>query len=196
MSTVTLVAVYIPPEADKKEALSQLHSIVSEQQAAHPDGFLLVGGDFNHANLKSVAPRFYQHVGFATRNDSKLDLVYSNIRGAYRAYCRPPIGTSDHKTVMMLPVYRPRLVRSKPATKTIRTWPEGATSALQDCLETTDWNMFREAATQDQHTCVEEYSASVTGYIEKIIEDVTVEKTIATHANQKPWMTAEPCAMG
>ncbi|KAK1791977.1 hypothetical protein P4O66_001747 [Electrophorus voltai] len=34
-------------------------------------------------------------------------------------------------------------------------------------------------------------SASVTGYISKCIDDVTVSKTITTRPNQKPWMPAE-----
>ena len=36
---------------------------------------------------------------------------------------------------------------------------------------------------------------SVTGYIDKCIEDVTVVKSITTHANQKPWLMAEICAV-
>ena len=37
--------------------------------------------------------------------------------------------------------------------------------ALQDCFECTEWSMFREAATDNQHTDVREYAASVSGYI-------------------------------
>ena len=45
------------------------------------------------------------------------------------------------------------------------TWPEGAISALQDCFECTDWQMFREAATTNGSTDLEEDTASVTGFI-------------------------------
>ncbi|KAK1787328.1 hypothetical protein P4O66_002830 [Electrophorus voltai] len=51
--------------------------------------------------------------------------------------------------------------------------------------------MFKEAATDGGTVNLEEYTASVTGYISKCIDDVTVSKTITTHPNQKPWMTAE-----
>lgn len=74
-------------------------------------------------------------------------------------------------------------------------WPEGATSALQDCSDHTDWNMFKEAATCDKHINLEEYAASVTGYISKCIDDVTVSKSITTRANQKPWLTTEVRAL-
>ncbi|KAK3537570.1 hypothetical protein QTP70_014366 [Hemibagrus guttatus] len=42
---------------------------------------------------------------------------------------------------------------------------------------------------------LEEYTTSVTGYIGKCIDDVTVSKTVTTCSNQKPWMTAEVCAL-
>ncbi|KAI4891531.1 hypothetical protein NFI96_008442, partial [Prochilodus magdalenae] len=88
------------------------------------------------------------------------------------------------------------LKRSKPVLKQVRTWPSGAISALQDCFEHTDCQMFREAATYSTTTVdLEEYTSSVTSYIGKCIDDVTVSKTITTRPNQKPWMTAEVRAL-
>ncbi|KAI4887040.1 hypothetical protein NFI96_023441 [Prochilodus magdalenae] len=55
--------------------------------------------------------------------------------------------------------------------------------------------MFREAATYSTTTDLEEYTSSVTSYISKCIDDVTVSKTITTRPNQKPWMTAEVRAL-
>ncbi|KAI5092860.1 hypothetical protein C0J45_17251 [Silurus meridionalis] len=107
------------------------------------------------------------HVDFATRGANTLDLVYTNIPGAYRAEPRPPLGYSDHCSVMLIPAYRPLVRRSKPVLKQVKTWPEGATSALQDCFECTDWDMFREAATYGDSINLEEYTSSVTCYISK-----------------------------
>ncbi|KAK3573093.1 hypothetical protein QTP86_013014 [Hemibagrus guttatus] len=87
--------------------------------------------------------------------------------------------------------YRPLVRRSKPVLKQVRTWPAGTISGLQDCFECTDWNMFREAATNGDSINLEEYTTSVTSYIGKCIDDVTVSKTITTRSNQKRWMTAE-----
>ncbi|KAK3545229.1 hypothetical protein QTP70_002057 [Hemibagrus guttatus] len=55
--------------------------------------------------------------------------------------------------------------------------------------------MFREAATNGSSIILEEYTTSVTSYIGKCIDDVTVSKTITTCSNQKPWMTAEVRAL-
>ncbi len=62
---------------------------------------------------------------------------------------------------------------------------------LRNCFQDTDWNMFKEAATYNNHTDLQEYTETMTAYIKNCIDDVTVTKTITTHANQKPWMTAE-----
>ncbi|KAK3560578.1 hypothetical protein QTP86_010916 [Hemibagrus guttatus] len=91
--------------------------------------------------------------------------------------------------------YRPLVRRSKPVLKQVKTWPAGAISALQDCFECTDWNRFREAATNGNSMNLEVYTTSVTSYIGKCIDDVTVSKTITTRSNQKPWMTAEVRAL-
>ncbi|KAK3506979.1 hypothetical protein QTP70_033856 [Hemibagrus guttatus] len=84
---------------------------------------------------------------------------------------------------------------SKLVLKLVKTWPEGAISALQDCFECTDWDMFREVATKGNTTDLEEYTSSVTSYTSKCIDDVTISKSITTRSNQKLWMTAKVHAL-
>ncbi|KAK3537358.1 hypothetical protein QTP70_008788 [Hemibagrus guttatus] len=194
-TTIFIVGVYIPPRANAKEALCELYGAISELQNAHPDGLFIIAGDFNHANLKSVLPKFHQHVDFATRGVNALDLVYTNILCAYRAEPRPQLGYSDNISVMLIPAYRPLVRHSKLVVKLVKTWPEGAISALQDSFECTDWDMFREAATNGDTTYLEEYMSSVTSYLGKCIDDVTISKSITTRSNQKPWMTAKVRAL-
>ncbi|KAK3560673.1 hypothetical protein QTP86_014520, partial [Hemibagrus guttatus] len=136
-----------------------------------------------------------QHVDFATRGTNTLDLVYTNIPSMYRVEPCPHLGYSDHISVILIPAYRPLFRRSNQVLKQVKTWPAGAISALQDGFECTDWNMFREAATNGDSINLEEYTTSVTSYISKCIDDVTVFKTITTRSNQKPWMTAEVRAL-
>ncbi|KAK3516048.1 hypothetical protein QTP70_003785 [Hemibagrus guttatus] len=85
--------------------------------------------------------------------------------------------------------------RSKPVLKQVQTWSAGAISALQDCFECTDWDMFREAVTNSDSINMEQYTISVTSYINKCTDNVTVSRTLTTRSNQKPWMTAEVCAL-
>lgn len=193
--TTVITGVYIPPSANAKEVLCELYGAISELQNAYPDGLFIVAGDFNHANLKTVLPKFHQFVDSAMRGANTFDLVYTNIPGAFRAEPRPHLGCSDHISVMLISAYRPLFRRTKPLQKQVKIWPVVAISALQDCFECTDWHMFREAATYGDSTNLEEYTASVTSYISKCIDDVTFSKTITTRSNQKPWMTAEVRAL-
>ncbi len=98
-TAIVIVAVYIPPCANAKDALRQLYSAISEQQTNNPDGFFIIAGDFNHANLKTVLPKFYQHVNFATRGNNTLDFVYTTVKHAYKA---EPAPTSDTRTTSLL----------------------------------------------------------------------------------------------
>ena len=93
--------------------------------------------------------------------------------------------------VRLMPAYRPRAKVIRPVQKQVRVWPEDSSSALQYCFETTDWDMFKQAATDNHHTNINEYTETVTAYISKCIDDVTETKTITVRANQKPWLTRE-----
>ena len=59
-----------------------------------------------------------------------------------------------------------------------------ADAKLQDCFASTDWNMF-----WDSSNGIDEYTTSVTGFINKCIEDVVPTVTVRTYPNQKPWIT-------
>ncbi len=51
--------------------------------------------------------------------------------------------------------------------------------------------MFKQAATYNNTTDLQEHSETDTAYITKRIDDVTVTKTITVRANQKSWLTGE-----
>ncbi len=61
-----------------------------------PDGISIVAGDFNQTDLRSVLPKFHQHVHTPTRGSNTLDHVYTNISGSYKALPIPQFGQSDH----------------------------------------------------------------------------------------------------
>ena len=69
-------------------------------------------------------------------------------------------------------------------TRSIKRWSDEADTKLQDCFAITDWNMF-----WDSSDGIEEYTTSVTGFINKCIEDVVPTVTVRTYPNQKPWIT-------
>jgi hypothetical protein len=69
-------------------------------------------------------------------------------------------------------------------TQSIKKWSDDVDAKLQDCFDSTDWNMFR-----DSSDGIEGYITSVTGFINKCIDDVVPTVTIRTYPNQKPWIT-------
>ncbi|KAL6477278.1 hypothetical protein MHYP_G00131130 [Metynnis hypsauchen] len=180
--TIAIVtAVYIPPDA---KALSLLLNTINEQQRAHPDGVHVIAGDFNKANLKTVLPKFHQHVKCSTRGENTLDHFYTNIKHAYRAIALPHLGQSDHLSLLLSPVYTPLRRRARPTMKTVTTWPDNALSKLQDCFEQTDWDLF-------EHQELETFTVTVLDYIKFCTGNVTVDKNIRVYPNQKPWMTSQ-----
>lgn len=151
----------------------------------------MVAGDFNHTSLKSVLPKCKQYVDFETRGENTLDLVYTNTPEAYKA--APPTLTwaTDHISAFLTPACRRLQKQARAERKHARVWPEGAASALQDCFLHTDWDVFRTAASYDDLINIEKYAETVTSYIAKYTEVVTVIKTFTACGNEKPWMIAE-----
>ena len=111
-----------------------LYRTISELQSTHTEGFFIVTGDFNQANNKYVLPHLYQHVDCAIRGVNALDVAYTTMKDAFRAAHRPHLGSSNPLSVMLIPAYKPLLVRGKPTVRQVWVWSEGAMEALQDCL--------------------------------------------------------------
>ncbi len=186
-TAIIITAVYIPPQANTDQALRELYGNISDQETTHPDAAFVITGDFNKANFRTIAPKYFQHITINTRGDRVLDHCYSPFRDAYKSLPRPPFGKSDHSSVLLLPAYRQKLKREAPALRTIQCWSDQSDAILQDCFDHVDWDMFRAASDDD----IEEYSDSVTCFIRKCIEDVIPTKTIRIYPNQKPWINSD-----
>ena len=101
------------------------------------DAVFVVAGHFNHCNLRTVLPKYHQHVSFPTRENNILDHIYSNVKGAYKAAPRPHFGQSDHISVFLYPSYRQLLKQAPPVSKTVEVWNEETDLVLQDCFDST-----------------------------------------------------------
>ena len=84
----------------------------------------------------------------------------------------------------MIPAYKQKLMQEVSVTRSIRKWSDDADAKLQDCFASTEWNMFR-----DSSDGVEEYNTSVTGFINKCIDDIVTTVIVRTYPNLKPWIT-------
>ncbi|KAI3361548.1 hypothetical protein L3Q82_013696, partial [Scortum barcoo] len=73
---------------------------------------------------------------------------------------------------------------TRPTTRTVQVWTEEASSALQDCFECTDWEVFKEG------TDLDGYTSSVLSYLKFCTDAVLPTKTIKVFPNQKPWLNS------
>lgn len=56
----------------------------------------------------------------------------------------PHFSQSDHICPLLTPVYRQLQKQIRPTWKQVGTWPQGAITALQDCFDNTNCDIFRE----------------------------------------------------
>lgn len=87
---IIFTVVCIPPQANTKLAMAEQYETTTVEFSSR--GFVFVtAGDFNHANLKTVLPRFYQFLDLPVRGNNKLDDVNCNIPNAYNTLTPTPL---------------------------------------------------------------------------------------------------------
>ncbi|KAI4897998.1 hypothetical protein NFI96_001185 [Prochilodus magdalenae] len=162
-------------------------STVAALQTQHPDAFYVISGDFNHVTLDSTLPAFFQFVDCPTRKYRTIDLLYANVRDAYRATPLPPLGKSDHNLVFLQPQYEPLVQRQPTTTRSFRVWSPEAEEALKDCYDTTDWSMLLHPHGED----IEGVTHCVTDYLNFCMDVAVPTKTVRCFPNNKPWITSD-----
>ena len=90
-----------------------------------------------------------------------LDHCYSNFREAYRVLPSPPLGKSDHDSILLLPSCRQKLKQEALVVRTIQCWSDQLESTLQDCFDHADWDMSRSTSGNN----IELYTDSVSEFI-------------------------------
>jgi hypothetical protein len=147
---------------------------------------IIVIGDFNKGNLTHELPKYKQLAKCLTREENTLDHCYSTISRAYRAVSHAALGLSDHALIHLIPAYKQKLKISKPAVRTTKNWNNReAVDELRDCLDDTDWDLFRTSSSS-----LDEYTDAVMSYI-SFCEDVCIPtRTRVSYNNDKPWFTA------
>ncbi len=98
-TAIIITAVYIPPQANTDQALKELYRIISEQESAHPDAAFVVTGDFNKANFRTIAPKY-----FNTSPSTRVEIAhsatcYSPLPGRIQVPPPPTFRQSDHSSV-------------------------------------------------------------------------------------------------
>ena len=105
MRVLNLFAVYIPPDANTESATTMLKDFVESAILKQPDSAAIMVGDFNNARQSTSS--LYQYVRVERRENSQLDLCYSKVHvsDACKLNKLPPLSTSDHAAVQLVPIY-------------------------------------------------------------------------------------------
>lgn len=136
---------------------------------------MTVLGDFNHCKLELLLPGFEQYVKCPTRDNRILDKCYGNVKRAYVARFWPPLVSSDHNTVHLIPTYKTVLKSSKPIVKNMQVWSENSIESLKGCILCTDWDIFNSADLDESMEVITDYS----------------KKQVTIYPNNKVYITKE-----
>ena len=183
---IFITIVYIHPRANFKNARNKLKDTIDNLTTASPDAPCFVMGDFNRCKMNQTLPTFKQYVTCATCGDNSLDLCYGNIKEAFKSHLLPKLGRSIHNMVQLLPLYRQKIKREKPKTKTIKMYTTEAVEALKGCYDCTDWSVFTESSQS-----LDEATEVVSDYINFCVDLVIPTKQVKIYPNTKPWETKE-----
>lgn len=121
-SSIVIGTVYHPPSANAKSMLEYLFKSLTEIEGQNPDCGLLLAGDFNRLDIKSLVRQFKmkQLVHFPTRKDQTLDFIITNLFQYYSSEpltIHPSFRLSDHNVVTLYPKERPAKAQTKKVVK-------------------------------------------------------------------------------
>ncbi|XP_071498215.1 uncharacterized protein [Diadema antillarum] len=142
VSIIVVAAIYHPPNAPTADSLiDHLLESMDLISSKHPNAGFILLGDFNELDITPLTASngFAQVVDKPTRGHQTLDKIVSNINQFYvTPSILPPLGASDHATVM----WSPREFTPKPNRVHIRTTRPMPVSAMREFgqkLSDCDW---------------------------------------------------------
>lgn len=88
---------------------------------------------------------------------------------------------------MMTPRYVPLVNRQPVLTRTVRSWTQEAKEALQDCFESTDWDVVCEPHGE----YIDRMSDCITEYIKFFEDTIVPAQSVHCFPNNKPWINSD-----
>ena len=187
ITSVVLVAVYIPPEVNTTTATTILHDALSKYQVSYPQAAQVIAGDFNKANLKKVMPNLHQHIDCATRGTRTLDHCYTTFKNGYKAQSLAPVGKSDHDAIFLWPAYVNKHRREPPVTREMRRWSDQSEDSMRAELHSTLWGTLKNS-TVDTNTDINALTEQVINIICTATDLYAPKVKVRIFSNQKPWI--------
>lgn len=180
---VILVYVPGPKNTESADKITKCFNNAFERSVDQP---VFILGEFNTCDIYAHLPALQQYITCPTRSTCILDKCFGNISDAYKAVSSPALGKSDHNVIHLLPKYRQKIKREKPALRNIQQWSEESMEELNFCFETTDWQVFFDSS-KDAHEPID----VITSCIQYCEDTIMPVKTVRVYPNNKLWLTKE-----
>mgnify|MGYP002803580434 FL=1 len=118
INTIILGTIYHPPRKDDRCLRAHIFKCLDHLLTVYPNSGILVLGDFNQFRPGNLCGslKLKKIVKKPTRGDNVLDQAYTNLSFYYESTILPPIGSSDHRIILLQP-----LCNRIPSAPTIRT---------------------------------------------------------------------------
>ena len=192
VSIILLAVVYhstVSRQSENAELYSHIQCNVDSFLQLHPDALILVTGDFNFrstgldANHIKRITGLSQIIKVATRADVILDWCLTNSRdNIFQSIQLPPIGTSDHYTILIKVQDPPSKPDNSPIWK--RDLRDNSIRPFGGYIASFDWS-----AIFNIHDCdmkYEKFNDTMSAMIDKFFP---LERTSVRKCN-RPWMTS------
>lgn len=140
INSIILGTVYNPPQSDDRILRSHIFNCLDSLLASYPNSAIILLGDFNQFQPASLCSSFRlkKLVTKPTRGNNILDQVFSTLSSYYESIILPPIGLSDHFSVLLQPTGK--RAPSLPTTRLLRRDCRASNkSRLISALENFNW---------------------------------------------------------
>ena len=186
INTIILGTIYHPPRNDDQCLRAHIFKCLDHLLTVYPNSGILVLGDFNQFRPGNLCGSFKlkKIVKKPTRGENVLDQVYTNLSFYYESTILPPIGSSDHRSILLQP-----LRNEIPSVPTIRTQRRECKAsnkrALIYTLENTNWTpIYRLNSCEKQ---LEVFQSMISSAINFCLP----MRSVKTHPRDKPWITPD-----
>ena len=190
---VAIIAIYLPPK-QRKETTTEMCIFISDTitklKTELDNPYIILGGDINRKNVAPAVedhPDIKQGPVLATRGNTALDLIFSNIGDPKHAASHPPLSAdngpvSDHK-ILIIQHEIDHIHRYKKIVIKHRINKPDTAAAFRAAVTLEDWHIGMDDSTKSLQ--------ALDDRLERILDMTMPWKSFTIKSTDKVWITTE-----
>ena len=186
INSILLGIIYHPPRNDDRHLRSHIFKCLDQLLTSYPNSGILVLGDFNqfHPGNLCCSFKLRKLVTEPTRGNNILDQAYTNLTSYYNSVILPPIGSSDHRSILLQPS-----CSENPSAPTIRIQQRECKASnkrvLISTLDHINWTpIYRLNSCEEQ---LDVFQSTISNAINFCLP----MRSVKTYTRDKPWITQD-----